>query len=293
MKVLAMRGISGSGKSRAAAELKAQGWAVVSRDDIRETMFKDYASVDENAVTVIEDAAINALLTVGKNVVIDDTNIRQAYLKRFAAIAAKHNASFDVKQIDVELKVAQARVFERVALGGRDVPAAVIEKQAKSLKASKLNLNDLYVPEFTPYVADESLPDAILVDVDGTVAKNNGHRGFYDYEKVGDDDVVQNVADVVNMYWSNAVNVIVMSGRDDSSAGATAEWFLKHKIPFDAMHMRKTGDQRKDSIVKIELFDEHVRDKYNVLFVLDDRQQVVDAWRSIGLTCLQVAPGDF
>lgn len=28
-------------------------------------------------------------------------------------------------------------------------------------------------------------------------------------------------------------------------------------------------------------------------YVLDDRRQVVDAWRAIGLTVFQVAPGNF
>ena len=33
--------------------------------------------------------------------------------------------------------------------------------------------------------------------------------------------------------------------------------------------------------------------KYSASIVLDDRKQVVDMWRSLGLTCLQVADGDF
>ena len=45
--------------------------------------------------------------------------------------------------------------------------------------------------------------------------------------------------------------------------------------------------------MKLELFDRHVRDSYDVRYVLDDRQQVVDAWRSIGLTVFQVAEGNF
>ena len=57
--------------------------------------------------------------------------------------------------------------------------------------------------------------------------------------------------------------------------------------------MRPAGDRRRDSIVKAELFDRKVRDEYRVLVVLDDRKQVVDMWRSLGLTCLQVAEGDF
>jgi len=38
--------------------------------------------------------------------------------------------------------------------------------------------------------------------------------------------------------------------------------------------MRPQGDMRKDSIVKRELFDAHICDQYNVLFVLDDRDQL-------------------
>jgi hypothetical protein len=57
--------------------------------------------------------------------------------------------------------------------------------------------------------------------------------------------------------------------------------------------MRATGDQRKDSIIKQELFDRHILGKYNIKFVLDDRNQVVNMWRSLGLTVFQVAEGDF
>jgi hypothetical protein len=57
--------------------------------------------------------------------------------------------------------------------------------------------------------------------------------------------------------------------------------------------MRQTDDNRKDSIIKEEIYDAHIRGKYNVLFVLDDRDQVVQMWRSLGLTVLQCNEGDF
>ena len=31
----------------------------------------------------------------------------------------------------------------------------------------------------------------------------------------------------------------------------------------------------------------------DVFLVVDDRQKVVNMWRDLGLTCVQVAPGDF
>jgi hypothetical protein len=50
---------------------------------------------------------------------------------------------------------------------------------------------------------------------------------------------------------------------------------------------------RKDAIMKEELYRQHIEGKYNIKFVLDDRQQVVDMWRGLGLTVFQVDEGDF
>jgi len=61
----------------------------------------------------------------------------------------------------------------------------------------------------------------------------------------------------------------------------------------DALLMRAAGDSRRDSIVKREIFDARIRDVWQVKGVLDDRDQVVRMWRALGLTCVQVAPGDF
>jgi hypothetical protein len=59
------------------------------------------------------------------------------------------------------------------------------------------------------------------------------------------------------------------------------------------LFMRKQHDNRADWIVKKELFVDEISNIYDVKFVLDDRQQVVDMWRSLGLTCFQVAEGNF
>ncbi len=53
--------------------------------------------------------------------------------------------------------------------------------------------------------------------------------------------------------------------------------------------MRRDKDNRKDSLVKEELYLEHVAGNYEVAFVVDDRNQVVAMWRSLGLSCFQVA----
>ena len=57
--------------------------------------------------------------------------------------------------------------------------------------------------------------------------------------------------------------------------------------------MRNTADTRKDSIIKKEIYDAHIKDKYYIELVLDDRDQVVRLWRSLGLPTFQVNYGDF
>ena len=47
-----------------------------------------------------------------------------------------------------------------------------------------------------------------------------------------------------------------------------------------------------DEILKKKMLDLFV-DIDDVFMTVDDRQKVVDMWRGLGLTCFQVAPGDF
>jgi hypothetical protein len=84
-----------------------------------------------------------------------------------------------------------------------------------------------------------------------------------------------------------------MSGRSDEYRTVTGRWLIDNALPVDGLYMRAAGDHRKDSVVKHELFDKHIRSTYNVLGVFDDRNQVVEMWRAIGLTVFQVADGNF
>ncbi len=138
----------------------------------------------------------------------------------------------------------------------------------------------------------DALPLAIICDLDGTLAHLNG-RSPYDASGCLDDGLNEPIAHIVRTYAGTGVAVILMTGREARYRRPTEQWQIKHGIPYAALHMRRTKDFRKDAIIKTELFDAHIRGKFEVLFLLDDRNQVVEMWRTLGLTCLQVAPGDF
>lgn len=133
---------------------------------------------------------------------------------------------------------------------------------------------------------------AIIVDIDGTLAKMNG-RGPFDWHRVGEDKVNPAVQLLVGLA-SYYCNVIIFSGRDSCCREATIEWLKSHKIPHENLYMRPEGNFEKDCIIKRRLYDEHIVGKYDIQFVVDDRDQVVEMWRKdLGLTCFQVDYGNF
>lgn len=135
---------------------------------------------------------------------------------------------------------------------------------------------------------------AILVDMDGTLCHREGFtdRGPHDWDRSGEDGLDHTVADIVQRFSADHT-IIIFTARPAASELICRRWLKENGVPFDHIFTRKDGDFREDSIVKWEMFQENVEGFWQVQFVLDDRQRVVDMWRAKGLKCLQVASGDF
>jgi predicted kinase len=294
MKLTILRGISGSGKSTTAEALRSMGHKVVSRDAIRIGQFGvEFDPAIEGEVSVIEKAMLHAYLKEGYDVVSDNTNIEWKFVKAIAKIGYRYGADVEVKVFDVPLAEAIKRNDKRAALGGRFVDHSVIERQYNRFKSNK-NSQLEPVQELKPYSGTSGKPKAFMVDIDGTLAHMRDKRGPFDWKKVGLDDVDETIASIVQGQHRLGLKVIVMSGRDESCREETLEWLTYDAgVWVDELFMRPANDFRPDNLIKIELFDAHVRDNYDVRFVLDDRDQVVEAWRRMGLKCLQVEFGDF
>ena len=116
----------------------------------------------------------------------------------------------------------------------------------------------------------------IIFDLDGTLAdiedrrqlctKENGKMDwnkFFDPENIKLDKPNWPVINTLLAFVQAGYKIAIFTGRSASTLDATKEW----------------------------LNDMDWKD--NVEAVFDDRQKVVDMWREIGLTCMQVAPGNF
>jgi hypothetical protein len=134
---------------------------------------------------------------------------------------------------------------------------------------------------------------AWIVDIDGTLALKGG-RSAYDWARVGEDEPNEPVLAVVRALVRDGYHIIFMSGRMEQCRHATIAWLNGQHLDALHLHMRPDDDYRPDEVLKRELYEAHVKGQYEVMGVIDDRAKVVRMWRDeLGLTCLQVAPGEF
>lgn len=299
-KLIVLRGLPASGKTTWAKEWVAASAdrGRVNRDDLRAALFvkPTYAHDQEEIVTAVERDATRHLLAAGRDVVVDATNLRPQYVRSWRRFALAHGAEFTAREFPIDVDEAIRRDINRATASvGEDVIRRMAGKYMP--RGEFLPIPDEDEPVTEPpeaYVPKPGATPAIVVDVDGTLALNTG-RDIYDLTRVHEDAVNQPVAEFVRHIddLDHRQVIIICSGREESCRALTEQWLASNQIPWDVLLMRPTGDRRKDAIVKAELFGQHIRDNYNVRFVLDDRNQVVDMWRSLGLACFQVAPGDF
>ena len=86
---------------------------------------------------------------------------------------------------------------------------------------------------------------------------------------------------------------VICTGRPEEYRQQTEAWLLRHCITPYALHMRRTGDFRPDAVIKREMYVTLRLSGFRPLFAVDDRDSVVKMWRDLGLTCMQVAEGNF
>ena len=133
----------------------------------------------------------------------------------------------------------------------------------------------------------------VLFDLDGTLALRTV-RGPYDWLEAASDTPNGPVVTILQSLAATGHGIIYVSGRPEEARALTEEWIEREIGVLAPLFMRPSGDSRKDTVVKREIYEVHIRPLYDVVAVFDDRTQVVRMWREqLGLPCFQVADGDF
>lgn len=280
-KLLALKGLPGSGKTTFAKELVDDGWIRVNKDDLRAMLHNSHFSKNNEAfILSLRDEIIIRGLVNGKNVVVDDTNLDPKHAVKFESIASEFMADYSEKFFDTPVE----ECIKRNSFRKDPVPERVIWDMYHRY---------LQPPATQIPVEDDDREEAIIVDVDGTLAHIVNGRSPYDTSRAMEDELDDAVSIITAMAYQNGYKVIIVTGRSAEHKQVTIDWLEENGVPYDEIYTRESGDNTKDAIVKRDLYRRHIEPKYRVKFVLDDRNQVVDMWRSLGLKCLQVQPGDF
>ena len=256
----------------------------------------------EDEVTTIHSGAILAALKRGHSVLVDDTNLNKKFLESLKGLMqgfcneTGKSVGFETVIVNTDVKECIRRDKARGDAGGRTVGEAVIKKLHQRMVGGvsagwiKDGFEALIPTQFEDQ--DRSLDRVILCDLDGTLC-DISHRNPYDASNCENDGLVESVYNVINAFYDKNYKIFLFSGRSDIYKPETLEFLEKHSVGYDKLVMRREGDTRKDSVVKEEFYNDHVKDKFYVEFILDDRDQVVAQWRKMGLKVFQVSYGDF
>lgn len=136
----------------------------------------------------------------------------------------------------------------------------------------------------------------ILVDIDHTVA-DAFHRdpmiGVTDWDtyhaRSQEDDPCHDFVELLNCL-NDKHSLIGLTSRPEKFRTLTMKWLVQHGVRLDDLWMRPNHDYNAAQDMKVALCKEKMGDDWqkNILFVIDDNERVVQAFRSEGVSVLQI-----
>jgi len=319
-KLTILVGPPGSGKSSFAATLEAQGYLRISQDE----MGKEHLNLFHSHIATGRDIVVDRMgfdkqqrnryrLEAIKNGytvnLVEFVVPRQVCYDRCMA-RENHPTINGLSIFNGEARSGTASSIEEMK---QQIELIRQEQNAAKAKSANNALN-CYFSRYEEITEDEGellriqynapeKSDAIMVDIDGTLA-NLDHRLHYVkdgnrdwgsfFRTVGKDGVYEDVKGIVDLEFLTGTSVVLCSGRtEDQTRENTEKWLVKNEIPYTSLKMRPAGNYKQDAITKAMLYRYEIKPYFNIKYVLDDRDQVVQKWREMGLTCFQVRPGNF
>lgn len=249
-------------------------------------------------VYALELAQIEVALKAHLSVVVDSVNLSDERINKWYKLALKYRVPVVVRDCEADLADI---LFEHACSDNVYMSEAVLRRMYKNF-TNKGKLKSLPPKPEThelivePYEPDDSLPGAYIFDIDSTLAQmdreNPEGRSPFAYDRVDEDEVIENVARVARILGEH-YPLLIMTGREEWCKDKSLEWLVsKANVPVKDIFMRRDGSNVSDDEEKLFLFNENVRGKYNVLGVFDDRLKVCRMWEQMGLTLFRVGPID-
>lgn len=293
-KLVILMGPPGSGKSSHAKAMEQSGYLRISQDD----MGKEHIDI------------FLSHLGTGRDMVIDRMNFDKNQRDRYRLEAIKNGYEVGFVEFVTPRAVCFNRCMDRdghpTIHGGSENDPEVRRKSANSALNTFFSRYEEILDEegetVRIYYNNTVKENAIMVDLDGTLCNLN-HRlhfvkeGKKDWGKFfkacGEDSVYEDVRSLIEAEFEAGTEIVLCSGRPEEYREQTELWLSKNEIPYTSLKMRPKINFKSDDITKAMLFRYEIKPFYDVKYVVDDRNSVVNKWRSMGLSCFQVRPGEF
>ncbi len=303
--ILILRGLPGSGKTTYANEFikNEPSFKRVNKDHIRLMLDNGlYTKQNEKVVVSVQEDLIRKFINDGFNVIVDNTNLIQSTVNQIYKIASDIG---DVCVVEHWMNVTVEECLERNSKreGSARVLDSVITIMASKhhVGGRRSGIDKTTVFHKKEITYDNSYFDgransAIVCDLDGTLALLNG-RDPYNPEHCDKDLPNPAVVGLVMTEIYQGTRIIFCSGREERYREQTVKFINRELSLVEKeykLFMRPTGDSRNDAVIKREIFEREIANKYYVKYILDDRDRVVKMYRQeLGLTVFQVNYGNF
>lgn len=297
------RGIQGSGKSTWAKQWcreDPEHRVRFNNDDICNMLGDYWVPNREKLVTEAKANMITFALIKGYDVVVDNMNLNPKEDEWIRTLCANIEKDKGI-HVDIEYKDFWTPVEEcirRDAMRPNPIGEKVIRQTWRRYKDFIIH-EEIMAAKAKSLVQDTNLPAAIIVDMDATVCLNTSGRPFYGEgaaEGMLTDEPITPVIELIRNFCDNyPAKLIILTGREDTPEvrKATEQWLENNWLHPDILLMRPAKSFTAGSMCKKKLYEDNIKGKFYIPFVLEDNCKCVEMWRNEGLICLQPNEGKF
>ena len=280
-KLVILVGPAGSGKSTLAHQLNTM---------------EDFVRINQDAQGREHLALFDEVILGGHNVIVDRMNFTKQQRSRYLDLAKSHGYTTKIIVLHQPYAVCLERCINRK--GHETIKEEAAARSALNMFFSKYErVEDGEADVVNRVWPDGEKPLAVWVDMDNTLSDATHREHYLQGEKKNWKGFFSEMSkDPVNEWCRQLVNgmaynskVLICSARPDDYRKQTEDWLYKNSINYHELIMRSRGDHRKDSITKEVMYEFEVKTRYNLLFSVDDRKQVIDQIRKHGIVVLDCA----
>jgi hypothetical protein len=140
----------------------------------------------------------------------------------------------------------------------------------------------------------------VIIDIDNTLSNANARFEFakkengkidwdfvHEFKNIISDKPNLPMIDLAKTYKENNFEVIILTGRPESTRKATEMWLERYGIKYDKLYMRSWEDNfLKAPLFKRKIYETQIKE--NVFCAYDDEQNIIDMWIEMGVPCFKV-----